>query len=396
MKPIFKRAILLAFAVVFMFSCDDDNASPVTQNEVLITADDPVNAVLLSLAANDTGNQNVIDNFSCFDIVLPVTVVADGQQITVNTDADLAQVEAQLSAYAYDDNTLEYVFPIQIVNAQYAQVTITSQEELEALSAGCAQLQAGAECLTVGYPVTFTLYAQGQDIPQEQIVTNDAGLYAFISGLGAASYAVSYPVTVTGYNGEAVVITSNSQLLQVLQAGIQDCAANTCTAYSTPFQQAYDSLKGTSNVHEYFTMDALIHEYTFTMAQAGSICSIGYKAENRPVPINYLIEIIDNNGNIIYSGSHTFSPFFKEYVSIPAVSIAAGQSYTIRRSVSSYNVGLGIGYVLWGANASDNIPILPYSQGDITIQQARYYGGGGSLDPMYYSLPDIDFIFKPL
>jgi hypothetical protein len=255
--------------------------------------------------------------------------------------------------------------------ALYADSPVTVQ--LEALAAN--QL----DCLEMMFPITVATYAEGFVIDQTYTFNNSTELINFINALGEGdAYAIQFPFNITG-NGEELAITGNENFITTLQAEADEC----CISTNTAFSQLYNSVTAA----EQNTMDTFTHEYTFSASQAGKICSIGYKGETDV--LNYLVEIVDANNAVLYTGNHTFTSSQMSYISIPAVTINANQQYTIRRSIAGYGPGSsGIGTLKSGS------AILPVTFGDITIHQANFYGGGGSGVTHDY-LPMIDFVFKP-
>jgi hypothetical protein len=352
------------------------------------------------LASNDTSSPTIIDNFNCFNIQLPVEVTANGQELLIATEADYELIEAIFNQSNDDEDTLEFRYPINVITADYQVVPVANEAALDAMADDCAGqgVQDILDCISLNYPVTLMGYDDGMALQDTYIIDSDAELSSIIDGLGEnENYALQYPISLTGFNGQQITISSNNTLLTALQAAVAECQANSCDTDFTAFQQAYGAISVMTNAAEEFTMDAWTHEYTFSMAQAGTICSIGYKAEFQPTPIVYLVEILDASGNAVYTGNHSFSTTMMEYISIPTVSINANEQYTIKRSISSYAVGSGIGTIIWSnQNTTPQPALLPYTLGDITVHHSRYYGGGGGLDPDYHSIPEIDFVFKPL
>lgn len=259
-----------------------------------------------------------------------------------------------------------------------AQSEVTQQ--LTALSSG------EIECLEMAFPITVATYAEGFVIDETFTFNNSAQLLAFFNSLGEAdTYAIQYPFTIIS-EGEEITIIGNDDFLSTLQLEIDQCNAGTaCVTENTPFAQAYASLAG----DEQFTMDTWTHEYTFSVSQAGVLCSIGYKGET--AVLEYTIKILDENNVELYTGQHTFSDTAMQYISIPEVTLQANTYYTIRRSIQGYGPGSsGVGMLKWAQTT-----ILPVTHGNITIHQARFFGGGGSTDPNYEMIPMIDFAFRP-
>lgn len=241
-------------------------------------------------------------------------------------------------------------------------------------------IQANAECFTIDYPITLATYSSGFVIDETFEITSDASLISFLQGLGTTSYAIQYPFSLINTGGVEVVITGNQNLRDTFDTQLAACGA--CDATNTLFRQAYDSQTGTEET----AMNTLTHEYTFRVNTNGTICSIGYKGQSDT--LEYLIQIVAPDGSSLYSASHTFSNTETEYIEIEDVNLTAGIDYVIRRSILNNDSNAGVGTL-------KNIT-LPFTHEGITINESRFYGGGGSPDPDNTKLPFIDFVFKPV
>lgn len=275
------------------------------------------------------------------------------------------------------------------------------------LGASLADIATGSSsagnCISINYPVTVNGYNANLELLRSYVITSDADFISFAEGLDQnGSYAIQYPISITGYNSEIIEVNSNAGLLSAVQTELAECEANSCEVQNTVFRQLFaqlvsfqDPANGIVSFEEN-TMDAFTHEYAFSFDVDGTICSIGYQGEDRPVPAVYLVELVDEDNTVLYSGSHTFSTSETEYISIPSVAITAGRTYIVRRSIASYAVGSGVGRMaMRQQNQNHWENTLPFTHGSLTIHYSRFYGGGGSEQMEYFFLPFIDLVFKP-
>lgn len=240
-------------------------------------------------------------------------------------------------------------------------------------------IQLNADCFTIDYPITLATYTDRYVIDQTHEITDDAALAAFLQGLGESYYAIQYPFNLVNRGGVETEITDNQSFLDIFMVQVNAC--NACDATNTLFRQAYDSQAGTEET----AMATRTHEYTFSTEADGTICSIGYKGETEE--LEYFIEILAPDGTALYTGTHSFSAENEEYIAIQDIDITAGEQYTVRRTVPT-DAGQGTGMLKFTQ--------LPFTHEGLTIHQARFYGGGGDLEPVLDKLPFIDFVFKPL
>ncbi|RZJ63548.1 MAG: hypothetical protein EOO45_21025 [Flavobacterium sp.] len=272
---------------------------------------------------------------------------------------------------------------------------LNSQSDLTLQLAGLSEI---SDCVTVNYPVTVITYLTAFEIAETIVINSDTELISFFDGLDEGeNFAFQFPLTISGFENEQLTINSNEEFTALMQGELAECeAAAACITDNTVFNQLYNLVKSLPEVTEEFTMDALTHEYTFTVNTAGTICSIGYKSEEMTQPIVYLIEILNADGGVLYTGNHTFTSTAIEYVSITPIEIEADMQYTIRRTVTGTDAGTGIGTILVRSqNTGPQEPILPIQNGVITVLNSRYYTGEITEQTDLYSLPQIDFVFKP-
>lgn len=160
-----------------------------------------------------------------------------------------------------------------------------------------------------------------------------------------------------------------------------------CSASQLEFENFVDDLVTNQGYNLEKNVDLTTHEYTFTLNKTVDVCSFGYQGNNNNP---YTIELIDNNDMILYSGSHTFSTTFHEYIQIPSLKLVPG-IYTIRRIQTNYTyIGDVIGHIiLEPSGGTFNFP-LNYNS-FMTIESSNFYGTG-SPKPNY-ALPYMTIAF---
>ena len=165
-----------------------------------------------------------------------------------------------------------------------------------------------------------------------------------------------------------------------------------CSTFNTTFSQLYNNvvtLPGHQNTN---TFDTEIHEYTFTLSQTKTICSIGYQSQPAIASTPYLMEIIDPSNTVIYSGNHVFSSANTSYVSITPTIIIANQPYKIRRTILFVNAGNNFANIRGRVvNQPGALISFPQNFGIMTITGANFYQNGGPL--LNRGIPYIDFAY---
>lgn len=167
-----------------------------------------------------------------------------------------------------------------------------------------------------------------------------------------------------------------------------------CDATNTKFNQLFNFAKTTmTGSTDINTMDLLTHEYTFTPTANEVICQVGYQgnAVLFASSIPYNIEIVNSSNTVLYTGNHIFQSTAMDYKTVGPVSLSAGQSYTIRRTVTNYlgNITNTVGRML-----SFNLPAnhFPVTNNGLTITASKFYGTGGPVNNI--GIPYIDIVFQ--
>lgn len=165
-----------------------------------------------------------------------------------------------------------------------------------------------------------------------------------------------------------------------------------CVTTGTDFQQLYanvTALTGHSNV---VTYDSEVHSYTFELFATKTVCSIGYQSQPAIAATPYVIEIYNNTtATLVYTGNHVFNSAITSYVTIPSVTLVAGNSYTIKRIQTNWgtNIGNTIGRLV--RNNSGNVS-FPQTFGNIKITGSSFYQNAGT--QTNWAIPYIDIVFQ--
>merc|ERR1712137_1290055 len=141
---------------MLMMSCQNEETEIINPSNNDIIEGDSVAANLMArMATNDGSVDNIIDYANCLEVVLPVTVTANGITITIQSVADYSQLENILDAFTNDDDAVDITFPITVILNDYTEIVITSQQQLEALIDDCVgenEDDDDIECIDFVYP----------------------------------------------------------------------------------------------------------------------------------------------------------------------------------------------------------------------------------------------------
>jgi len=385
-------------SLVFFVSCQNEENEVTPSNSETLSKTAPLTALLKRVAMTDPTADNIIDSTDCFKVKLPVEVVVNNQPVSVNSEDDYLVVKEIFDNSAAGYNTVDFVFPITVVYPDNTETVIGTSEQYYKLAHECQDVVPVDEqpvgCLKINYPITIFGYDSNFQIAETYVVNNDIEFLLLLSNMNVNEYyAIDYPFSLINSNGEIITIYSNDECTQAIEEAIANSGGETgetCEANSIPFTSVYDSIADIEGVQETTIWSAVTHEYTFSLDTDGVICSIGYQADMNGGA--YVLEILEEDGTVLYSGIHTFLPNELKYVSITPVTVNANQKYIIKRR-NPDGVGGGLCKALLRVEGTETI--LPITNNGLTIHSTRYYGGGtGSEEQLYNLIPFISFGFS--
>ena len=186
-KNYFTRALLLSvllFSLSF-YSCQEELIEIIQEEpENLIEENSEIATLLQKTAMNDGSKDNIIDNSSCFNVVLPVHIFVNGLEIIVDSEEDFEVIEGIFDEFQDDDDEVEFAFPITIVLADFTEVVIENKEELQTYMEQCTDGEDDdIECIDFVYPIEFSLFNSSFNLIDTKTVYSDKELYRFVRNI---------------------------------------------------------------------------------------------------------------------------------------------------------------------------------------------------------------------
>ncbi|MFC4633561.1 LamG domain-containing protein [Dokdonia ponticola] len=217
--------ILLLFLVGV--SCQQEESDIITpDSQEVIDANSNLALLLLQTTSNDGSQDDILDNASCIEINLPVTVTINNELIIINTENDITLVEENIDASDTDDDIIEISFPITITLSNHSEVSVANEEELLQYAINCLG-ENNIPCVDFQYPISFSVF--NSDFQNADVVTinHDEAMYEFMVSIGndAAIFAsLNYPVILIYDNGNTIEINSNTALEAAINNADQNCS----------------------------------------------------------------------------------------------------------------------------------------------------------------------------
>ena len=224
MIQISKPILFFILSIIFLTSCRD---------EVLVNIDESLKAntaladLMQRTSLNDGSNDNIMDTANCFNIQLPVTVIVNGLEIFVDSEADFLTIEAIFDEFDDDDDSIEIEFPYRIILSDFTEIVINNQGEHNSFRNGCNgenEIDDDIECLDFKYPIGASIFNTTTEQTERIVINNDKEMHDFIKDLDNDDNAnIEFPITVILSDGSEISVAGLGDLETVI-----DNAKDTC------------------------------------------------------------------------------------------------------------------------------------------------------------------------
>jgi hypothetical protein len=229
MKPSGTKVyIFFTVLTILLFSCQNDENEIILNNQESLLEGSELAGLMLRMSQYPTSVDNIIDNTNCFAVNLPVTVIANGQQMVIASGADYVLIENVFNASSTDVDTMEIVFPVTVTYADYTQQEITSREQWDtAINCSGNAILGELSCIRFNYPVSISTYSTVNQIADVVIVDNNFDLYKLISSISEENLeAIAFPIRIIRPDGGQDISNNNEELLDAINEYAPQCDMN--------------------------------------------------------------------------------------------------------------------------------------------------------------------------
>jgi len=198
-----------------------------TEGEALV-ANSELTSLMKSTSTKDGSEDNIIDRANCLSVNLPVTVIANGVELVINSKEDYMLIKTVFDESDDDTDTLEIVYPITITLSDYTEVTVNNREELQVLAQECSgenQQDDDIECIDFQYPLSFSVYNSSFQVIEVVTIEGDRQLHRFIRRVreGEVFASINFPITMVLSDGSTVVVNNNQELQLTIEEAKDSC-----------------------------------------------------------------------------------------------------------------------------------------------------------------------------
>jgi len=226
LKRVFKFIFFGTLFLLLFSSCRFENIITSPDNENSIVDEDSVIADLISdVVTNDGSNDNIIDFANCFNLKLPITVIANGTEVDVDINEDFDLIRTIFDQSTTDTDIIEIEFPVTAILTDYSEVVLNNQNEFDTLSNTCNdenEQDDDIECVDFLYPLSFTVFNTITEQTNQINIQNDHELYVFVENLNVDDVAsLNFPVTLIFSDGAQETV-NNLEELEILIDSVKD------------------------------------------------------------------------------------------------------------------------------------------------------------------------------
>jgi hypothetical protein len=227
MKINIKHITLSLIVSLFFLGACQEEVIEITnpQNDTTISSDSPIVVLVEQTTQADGSLDNILDNSSCTTIVLPVTVIANGQEVVINSEDDYVLVERIFDEFDSVD-TLTIVYPITVILADHSEEIVKSDAEFADLVEDC--IEGGAdddiECLDFIYPISISVYDGANQVLDVIEITDDEGLHDLFESLDEEDFiSFNFPLNLLLADGTEIAVNNNNELEDLIEDVADDC-----------------------------------------------------------------------------------------------------------------------------------------------------------------------------
>jgi hypothetical protein len=228
MNKIFKilTGCILLLSVT-LSGCQTENEVILIPNpEEVISPNTNISNLIKNVVRKDGSADNIIDNSSCISIMLPVTVIVNGQEFLINTEDDYDLIEEIFDEFEDDTDSLTLNFPITVILSDFTEIIISNEEEFENLTDDCEEggFDDDIECIDFVYPLTINIYDSNNQVADVITLGSDEELYDFFDDLEEGEViSFNFPFTVTLYDNSEIEINNNIELENLIESADGEC-----------------------------------------------------------------------------------------------------------------------------------------------------------------------------
>lgn len=219
-------SMISIISLIWFGGCQQEVTEIIDTPEQVITAGSSVADLIQRTSMRDGSDDNIIDNSSCTALVLPITITVNGLEIILDSEEDFVTVEHIIDEFDDDDDVIEIYYPITVILADYTEILINNEDELEDLIDQCTEggSDDDIECIDFVYPFTVSVFDSENQLSDVITLEDDKDLHDFFDGFDEDEIAsINFPITVVLADGTEYSVYNNDELEDFLEDAVDAC-----------------------------------------------------------------------------------------------------------------------------------------------------------------------------
>ncbi len=219
--------LITLFTLVLATSCRSESDELIKAPDgQSLEANSKIADLILRISMNNGSLDDDIDNSSCFNIKLPFTITANGQEITFSTQEDLEAIEGVFE----DSDQIAFSFPITLVFSGFSEVLVENTDELDEQKEKCNDNEENkdddnddeVECLKFKYPFSASAFDAQSELITTETFENDKDLHLFIENLDSDDITnINFPITIIISDSTEISISDLDNLEDVIEDTVE-------------------------------------------------------------------------------------------------------------------------------------------------------------------------------
>lgn len=214
--------MILVAASILAVSCETESLVVKNAPQDNVSVNPVLRENVLRISQHPTAIDNLIDGTDCFSILFPYRVMANGQEVVLNSVADYQQVRDIFNTNPDDIDTIAPIFPVRVQYTDYSESVFTAPGDFAAAKSNC-EGTAELSCLKLQYPLKMEWFNWQEQSGGVLELANAKALFKFIDNMNPETVAsFSYPLRLITPDA-VTLIASNTQMEQVINSYIENC-----------------------------------------------------------------------------------------------------------------------------------------------------------------------------
>ena len=225
----FKSILIVFFTLALaLTSCRKEETEFINSpSDDVLEPNSTVANLMLRTTSYDGSKDNIIDRANCFSIKLPITVIANSNEVILSSESDYDMVEYIFDEEYDDVNNLDISFPVTIIKNDYSEIIVNNNSELNNFAALCNGENISdndIECIDYLYPISASVFNTTSELLSTEVFTSDNELFTYIEAIASEDIvSLNFPITLKLSDNSQFQVNSMSQLESSIENHQNDC-----------------------------------------------------------------------------------------------------------------------------------------------------------------------------